>query len=357
MTTSADFLFKLLRIALGNDTDFSLPSYVDWSDVFTLASIQSVIAISADGLQKIYDLNSDLFFVLDTPELEDLKYSWLGAGVFAEQNYTSYTHSIFSLANFYEQFNIKMMVLKGYGLSLNYPIPSHRPVGDIDIFEFGRNRYADQITEKEFGVIIDRSHHHHTVFKYQGQIVENHYDFINVVAHKDAKFIEAKLKELVEESEKIEIDEAHIFLPSADFNAIFLIRHAGQHFAGERLTLRQLLDWGLFIDKHHKEVSWDWVLPFIKQMGCWKFFCALNAICIDMLGFDQSKFPQFDRNCKLEERVLNDIISPEFSEKGNCAFYKFCRWCTNIWKHQIVYNEKLVPMFITLAWSHIKRPV
>lgn len=36
-----------------------------------------------------------------------------------------------------------MMVLKGYGLSLNYLKPSHRPCGDIDIWLFGKQKEAD----------------------------------------------------------------------------------------------------------------------------------------------------------------------------------------------------------------------
>ena len=87
-----------------------------------------------------------------------------------------------------------MMVLKGYGLSLNYPIPSHRPCGDVDIWNFGEYRRADKVLHDKLGITVDNSHHHHTTFTFQDQFFENHYDFINVHSHPSSKVVEAKLK-------------------------------------------------------------------------------------------------------------------------------------------------------------------
>lgn len=61
-----------------------------------------------------------------------------------------------------------MMVLKGYGLSKNYPVPNHRPCGDMDIYLFGDQEKADKLIAEELGIKIDNSHHHHTVFQFQG---------------------------------------------------------------------------------------------------------------------------------------------------------------------------------------------
>ena len=68
---------------------------------------------------------------------------------------------------------------------------------------------------------IDNSHHHHTVFHFEGQLFENHYDFVNVHAHPSSKVVEARLKELAYQGdEAVEIDGAEINLPSPDFNAL-----------------------------------------------------------------------------------------------------------------------------------------
>jgi len=345
MLKEQELVLSLLQLAMTGNK-YLLSRAVDWQVVMDFSIQQGVSAIALDGLKEV-----------GTAAIPDeVKFEWFSECLNCERQYVLCKEAIRDLAKFYEGQGIKMLLLKGYGLSLNYPIPSHRPVGDIDVYLFGLWNFADKMVEKRLGAKVDRSHHHHTVFNYKGFMVENHYDFINTAAHRDAQRIEARLKELAEESVETEIDGVKFYLPSANFNAIFLVRHAGQHFAGERITLRQLLDWGLFIEKHSAEVDWEMVLPFIKQMGCWKFFCALNGICKDALGISAEKFPDFERAVRLEERVLNDILEPEFSGSGSGPFIKFRRWCANIWKHRIVYDEQLLPMFCRLAWSHLRKP-
>lgn len=68
------------------------------------------------------------------------------------------------LAGFYAAHGIDLMLLKGYGMSLNYPIPNHRPCGDLDIWLYGRQKEADALLHKERDIAIDKDKHHHTVF-------------------------------------------------------------------------------------------------------------------------------------------------------------------------------------------------
>lgn len=53
------------------------------------------------------------------------------------------------LARLYANNGIRMMVVKGYGLSLDWPVPNHRPVGDLDIYNFGKWKEADVLVAKE----------------------------------------------------------------------------------------------------------------------------------------------------------------------------------------------------------------
>ena len=45
--------------------------------------------------------------------------------------------------------------------------------------------------------------------------------------------------------------------PSANFNALFLPWHVSAHFAFERVTLRHLLDWALFLVNEGKSIDVD----------------------------------------------------------------------------------------------------
>lgn len=68
--------------------------------------------------------------------------------VFLERLYESHRKATDALACFYRQDGIKMMLLKGYGLSQYWPKPNHRPVGDMDIYLGGCWQQADRLVNQ-----------------------------------------------------------------------------------------------------------------------------------------------------------------------------------------------------------------
>ena len=363
MNSTVNAFFPLLRLALDPSVeapDLSALTEADWQSLVNLSFEQGVAAVAVDGLQSLYDRQPELELALDSPELEGLKYEWFGSTFQAEEDYRRHVEAISALAKVYGQEQMDMMLLKGYGLGLNYPVPSHRPTGDIDIY-LPDWKKGDGIIRR-MGIRVDAGHEHHTTFTFSGVMVENHYDFINTKAHRDAPKIEAKLKALAANGSREHLlpDGTKILLPSADFNVIFLIRHLGQHFAGERITLRQILDYGLFLQKKGDSVHWSEIAPFIKEMGIWTFFNQINAICEDYLGLRLDGVPEVERDEVLEKRILEDVLHPEFAEEKPSApipvlAFKARRWWHNRWKHPLVYDEWLLPMLLTLAWSHLRR--
>ena len=184
-----DFLLPLVRIGIHPDADLMpSPADVDWATVLELASAQKVAAITLDGYSRLFDTG------MVTVDVEKpLKKQWIGQVIQSyEWKYPTYRATIGHLASVYARHGIRMMVLKGYGLSLNYPVPMHRPCGDVDFWNFGEYERADRVLEEELGIRVDHSHHHHTTFHFEGQFFENHYDFINVHAHPSSKRVEAR---------------------------------------------------------------------------------------------------------------------------------------------------------------------
>ena len=51
MRKSEELLFKLIRLALGTESDLTLPMDADWQEVLDLAKKHGVAAIAYDGLQ------------------------------------------------------------------------------------------------------------------------------------------------------------------------------------------------------------------------------------------------------------------------------------------------------------------
>lgn len=321
---------------------------------------QGLLAIVLDGAQVL----SDQGRLTDGRSMDKaLKKQWIGTVIQNyEWKYEDYRKQIGKLARFYNEHGFKLMVVKGYGLGLNYPIPQHRPCGDIDIWAFGKYREADQALSKELSIPVGSSHHHHTTFSFNGYLVENHYDFVNVHYGHGNDALEKIFKDLaMDDTVRTEIDGQTIYLPSTNLHALFVLRHTMSHFASTGMNLRQVLDWGFLIEKHSSEIDWTWFLKVVEEYHMTDFFHYLNAICVSDLGFDVSIFPNFQYDEALKDRVLDDVFSPEFNESTPRSFFKripfkYRRWQANAWKQDLCYGDNRFKSFWTGIWSHLLKP-
>ena len=335
-------------------TDIDLPA------LKALAEEHGLLAVVLDGLEELRVKSGELKVSLQE---KILLAEWIGeVSLLFEQRYEQYLHAIGDLAAFYNSHGLKMMVLKGHACSLDWPKPEHRPCGDIDIWQFGQQKEADAVLAREKGITIDTSHHHHTVFDWEGFMVENHYDFINVHHHKSHSELERIFKELgKDDSNSIVVNGEKVYLPSAQLHTLFLIKHLTLHFSTGELTIRQLLDWAFFVKAHSKEVDWSWFDERIEHFGLKNIYGIINAICVEELGFDSKLFSYVQFEPYLRSRVLNDILSSEFQHETPKGFFrricfKYHRWKANEWKHQLCYSDSMWSAFWSGVWSHLLKP-
>lgn len=330
-------------------------SNVNWPAVIELATEQGVLGVIFDAIQELPgELRPDMDNLMD----------WLGQVSYQEELYSQHEHALCSLSDFYKSHGYKMMVLKGWGLSLNYPVPKHRPTGDLDIWMYGKQEEADKLLENEKGVQPIKSSHH-TIFFYDGVEVENHITFIEVDCHKADGSEKILLKYTKDEPQKaISCLGSEILLPSPNFNAHFLLRHSTAHFSTERITLRHILDWAFFVNKHYQEINWESLYGYAKKGNMHVFLDCQNAICVEILGFPADRFPVRERHPKLEKRIFNDIIYPEFHDVAPNMQQNFIKYCyvktkrhfANKWKYNITYKESFWSILWRFALNRIKDP-
>lgn len=348
-----DTFLKLVRLGIGNSNRESLTCPIDWDGLMTLANQQGLSAVVMDGIE--------LLEVADRPP-KSLLIQWIGTIVQNyEQRFERYKIAIAELASFYDKHNYEMMILKGYACGIDWPKPEHRPAGDIDIWLFGKQSLADESLEKDTGIKIDRSHHHHTVFYWRGFMVENHYDFINVHQHNSNSKLERLLKELATEGTPIGVSATRVFVPFPNLHALFLLRHTMSHFATDGISLRQLIDWGAFVKHRGYLVDWEWLHEVLNRFGMLPLFNYFNAICVYDLGYDETLFPKIQVDQNLKSRILSELFYPEFNEKEpNGLFKRICfkyrRWKSNNWKHRLCYKDSLWSSFWSGVWSHLLKP-
>lgn len=387
MNTNLHELFlRLVRLGIGHD-NLNLDINGDWEAVLALAERQGLSAVVADGIDRL------------PKEIRPPKPVMLRLIGSVLQNY-EYRHELYrraiaALAGFYNNHGFKMMVLKGFACALDWPKPEHRPSGDIDIWQFGQQKEADEVLantdfsnytdegsqgskSEKTRIEIDNSYHHHTVFYWRDFMVENHYDFINVHARRSNARLERIFKELgdasnIDDNEDkgtripwVEEYGERVYLPSANLHGLFLIRHAVSHFAAAEITLRQVLDWAFFVEKHGSEVDWPWLMGVLEEFGLRRFFDVLNAICVEDLGFAFGGLKAYglqlaDVDKELKARVLGDILNPEFNEEQPKrllprVWFKYRRWQANGWKQRLCYNESRWSAFWSGVWNHLLKP-
>lgn len=360
--SARDFFLCLVRSGIGTDaTDtLAIPEDVNWKAMKALSKRQGLSAVVLNALNHTE---------LTRPLPRELRFRWLGEVLQTyQERYRQYEKAISSLAAWYNRHGYKMMILKGYACSLDWPVPEHRPCGDIDIWLFGRQKEADKELSAWFKEHapeskVDNSHHHHTVFEWEGFTVENHYDFVNVHAHGHGAAMEAIFKELGrDDAYSVDVCGEKVYLPCPNLNALFLLLHMAYHFASVGSPLRQVIDWAFFVKNHAGEIDWKWLIATLEQFYLKDFFNCINAICVEDLGFEAALFPLPGTEAPLKERVLEDILAKR-SKKDipenlfGRAIYKYRRWKSNEWKQTLCFaDETRTAAFWRGVWNHLLKP-
>ena len=341
--------FELIQIALSVRTCLSRqPSAGEWDELYKIAKKQSLVGVCFAAVQKLVDSEKKDYCGMK----ELLYFTWLGMAAKIQQKWEQHEAFIGRLAGFYKKQGIDMMLLKGYGLSLNYPEAKLRNPGDVDVYLFGDWKKADDAVRKELGVEVRNDSEHHTKFEIDDISVENHYDFVNTRIRRSSQKLERVFKELAQDkTNMIHVRGQKVILPSDKLNAIFLLRHCAGHFASEGITMRNVLDWGLFVQSA-KELDWEWLWQLAKEYNMHRFLACLNMICIEDLGLEGLGFKVYglwidsDKFKRLKARVLEEIMQGTDLVPNASAWQRTKRWWQHRWKHEICYSDSMLSSFV-----------
>jgi len=325
-----------------------------WELLFSTSEKQGLNGICADGLQ-VYSEKGETIPGFNAPELYKHKMAWLGNVLNMENTFARYELAIRHLSEFSKQSGIPIMILKGYGCSLNYPQKNHRVCGDIDIYCFGRQEEFDRMIKEKRGIKIKPGNSHHSSFNFDGFFVENHKTILDPDAHSENKGLNLILTE--EAKASCPDKDLQVFFPSVKFNSIHLLSHMASDFASTGTTLRRLLDWSTFVyaNSHDgkEKIDWDYVFNVAEKFGMVPFLNSINDICIRYLGYPQEYFPVRNSNPALSDKVLEDLLKdPEdvlMPSETNILKYGITKsrsFIQNSWKYKMVYRDSLVMSFI-----------
>lgn len=334
--SSVKVLFDLLRIALSED-DVCAWDYcdVDWQEVYELAVQQDVSPVAFDGLIKVYESFPELDLGIRHPEFGQIKYDWTCDSLSSETEYSIYCSVVAKLSRSCAQHGVPLLLLKGYGLSLNYPVPSHRNCGDIDVFPVGASMWNALNLLKGLNPSNSPTSEKHSSFVWNGITVENHCRLLDGFVFNAEK----KAEEILEPQSLDELDfyDGYYFLKPVK-NWFYLICHMANHFCADgELSLRQFLDLALHLDRHRDKIRIEEGRQWMTATGYDRINDIFVSIASSVSGISLQEFIFGNVHDRDLERVMEVVLSRDRKRDLPNAFfsrilYKFRRIVSNLWK-------------------------
>ncbi len=357
MADSRDILLKLVRLAMGWETDYTLPDSINWREVLEMASEQGVEAIALDGLDVYMSRNPGAVSPVKNPQTKPLMLEAIGRLNMTEFNNLQHLAALMEWSEVLSKKQIPFMVMKGFACGQYYPNPKHRACGDIDIYP-GDKYEESNAALKSAGVDVDPHYYRHSVSYIKDTMIENHRILCDLRGPKKQtreleEQMEAEAKKSIENGQPVRIEEHEItggVYPSANFNALFLPWHVSAHFSLERVTVRHLMDWALFLvnDGHKIDVEMFREAKRKYTYGYSKIADILTNLSLRYLKMPAAKIPlkiiedavNFDDS--LADRVFDYMFVGQPRERDS-NIWKF-RWnntkriCQERWKYKEVYG-------------------
>ena len=142
----------------------------------------------------------------------------------------------------------------------------------------------------------------------------------------------------------------NVFFPSPTLNAIFLAYHMASHFRGERVTVRQILDWMMFLKTEYPNVDWKFVYKVYKKNNLLGFINAINGILMRQIGMSREFVFQYEEDRHMEQRILFDMLNGTLSDDSRKGLFSGVRheWYQYIssgWKFRLFNKYGCVELF------------
>ena len=273
------YFIRLVRSGAGlgaapvSDTADTAVTPGSWERIYRMAADHGLSAVVWDGICR-------LPAAPQPPRATRIR--WALSAEKLEERYRHQQQTASKLAARFSEEGLRMLLLKGLGLSRDYPLPEHRECGDIDIYLYGESDKGDRILH-EIGAHPYFDVPKHSEYVWDGVLIENHRTILNVRRNRTERELNAVLVRLLEKEGTHGLAPG-IQAPRATFNAIFLIRHAAVHFQKEGIVLRHLCDWACFLTRHWDEIDHALFRTAMEDYRMDRFADLMTAAAVEYLG-------------------------------------------------------------------------
>lgn len=352
MNQTEKALYCLLMVALTEDASVSMPSGVDWNELYALVRTQGIASIAMQGLQTLMDIRDYKPSGVDVKT----KLKWYGLAKTIENTHEKQLQSAKDLAKIWHEKGIRILVLKGFAFADYYPIPSQRPASDMDCYLCGKYEEGNGVIEK-LGIKVAREDYRHSTFQYKDVFVENHKICTTVRGGKQRKLFERYLRGLLKNEPTRLMKDSYLEIPCDRFNALFFLQHSHRHFLREGITLRYICDWAMILKNTNWFDSEFWhiceendLLPFTETMT--RLACVVCGVKAEWLKGNvelQSQDLSLLQDCY---HITDNAIKYGDNFKAHMQMVR--NMLSMRWKYQYFSKRSMETELVRSVWAYLK---
>lgn len=313
---------ELLRAGLwGRPVDPALfpVGSTDWKQIFRIAKEQTVQVIIADGIETLPKEN--------WPPKEAVM-KLLMVRVKTSQMHTLLNSNLSMIVNALNTAGAPSVLLKGQGVARNYRNPESRMCGDIDLY-VGRENFekaSDVICTLDPTQIKEEIEHEalHRNFTINGSELELHQKSTGSANKRQIRLIDKWTHESLDKHfndatlPSIQFNSTAVQVPSATYNAVFILQHAARHLITEGISLRQICDWTMHLHRHHAEINVTELQATLNRLHMTTIWKEFGILAVNILNLDPEELPLAPK--RLESRKTSHILNHLFIS-GNFGHY------------------------------------
>lgn len=315
MRTHQDILLKIVRCALwGTRPDIEI--IPNWSCLIRLADHQTITGLIAEVVPYLPESAQP------SPQ-EKLRLHSRVTKVY--QSHALLNRKVAEVKSLMDANGISSVLFKGQGMALNYSNPLSRQCGDIDLYV--GDRYFVQAMnllepDKEHGVRKYARQKHFNVNS-EGVAIELHRVAEILPDRRANDLFRTWTVQSLEHSElrKVEIYGTEINLPPVDFDALYIMNHAWQHFMQGGIGLRQLCDWAVYLHRFHRQIDQTVLEENLKRFGLKRAWQIFASFVIIYLGLPVQECPLYTGEYDRKAAKVMGVIMQE----GNFGKYSDMR--------------------------------
>ena len=277
---------------------------VDWEEIYRIAFAQTIVCIVTDGISLLPDSHKPVIDVLEL-FLADT----LATEIRNEQMDRFLGQMMVSL----ESEGFRPVVLKGQCLALNYPEPSHRQSGDIDLL-IPPSRYKalkEYLCSKATQVDGEYEEILHQGMMFGNVEVEVHGAVSSLLSYPLDRTLAAMVEDMFDKEDfsMTDIRGTGVRVPGDCFNAVYVMLHLLRHYFTGGVGLRQISDWAMFLKANKgklDKVRLEQILRSLGLMRAWKIF---GAFAVEYVGIPSDCVPFYAPVGKRRlERMLSFVF-------------------------------------------------